>query len=267
MNKKIKRICHLLANPADLISILRLKYRWIFMRILEACVGDKIIDFKQVPIIINNFNQLSYLKQLIHALEIRGYKNIHIIDNNSTYPPLLEFYKSCPYEVYELGRNVGYKALWETDIFKKFRKGYYVYTDSDVVPTEECPDNFIEYFYSILQKYKRAQKVGFSLKTDDLPDFYRDKQKVISWEAGLYKKELENNVFEAQIDTTFALYRPFAHGEANFVEQNIRLLRPFEARHMPWYTNSEDITEEQKYYIAHCKVITHWSEQMKNKTR
>lgn len=53
----------------------------------------KNIDYKKTPIIINNFNRLSTTVQLIDALKQRGYNNIHILDNQSTYPPLLEFYK------------------------------------------------------------------------------------------------------------------------------------------------------------------------------
>lgn len=45
-------------------------------------------DWNQIPIIINNFNRLHYLTQLIDSLEKRGVKNIHILDNNSTYVTL-----------------------------------------------------------------------------------------------------------------------------------------------------------------------------------
>ena len=61
--------------------------------IQSALFKVNIPDAKQIPIVINNFNRLGYLKRLIASLESRGYKNIHIIDNNSTYPPLLEYYE------------------------------------------------------------------------------------------------------------------------------------------------------------------------------
>lgn len=44
-------------------------------------------SYKNIPIIINNFNRLTCLQRLIASLEVRGYHNIYIIDNNSTYPP------------------------------------------------------------------------------------------------------------------------------------------------------------------------------------
>ena len=45
-------------------------------------------DCKQIPIIINNYNHYTYLRDLIGCLERRGYRNLYIIDNHSTYCPL-----------------------------------------------------------------------------------------------------------------------------------------------------------------------------------
>ena len=60
------------------------------------------------PIIINNYNRLEYLKDLIAWLESAGMKKIYIIDNLSTYPPLLEFYKKIKYTVFKLDKNYVY---------------------------------------------------------------------------------------------------------------------------------------------------------------
>ena len=51
--------------------------------------GDALLH---TPIFIQNFNQVSYLRRLIGWLDARGYQNICVIDNNSSYPPLLRFY-------------------------------------------------------------------------------------------------------------------------------------------------------------------------------
>lgn len=60
----------------------------------------KILYVKKT-IIINNRNRLEYLEMLINSLEKKRYFNIFIIDNNSPYPPLLEFYDNrCLYEVF-----------------------------------------------------------------------------------------------------------------------------------------------------------------------
>src|SRR5437016_2259980 len=63
---------------------------------------------KQIPIIINNRNRVTYLLQLISWLEKSGYNNIYIIDNNSKYPPLLEYYSKTKYPVFRLKENAGH---------------------------------------------------------------------------------------------------------------------------------------------------------------
>lgn len=216
-----------------------------------------------VPIIINNFNRLGYLQKLIYSLEIRGYSNIHIIDNCSTYPPLLEYYNKCPYSVYRLNKNIGFKAIWETDIYEMFKKDYYVYTDSDMELDASCPNDFMEHFVRILERYKTAQKVGFGIRIDDLPDSYANKENVIKWESQYWNKEVEHNLFRANIDTTFALYRPYCKGESNPNQKVFRTGSPYLIKHLPWY-NLEEFKFEEEYYLSEINRLTHWSVANKN---
>lgn len=218
----------------------------------------KSLNYYDVPIIINNFNRLGYLQKLIESLEIRGYSNIYIIDNNSTYPPLLEYYKSCPYIVYRLNKNVGFKAIWETDIYEQFKHDYYVYTDSDMEIDKACPNNFMEHFVKILQRYKTAQKVGFGIRIDDIPDSYVNKDRVIQWENQYWTNEVEPNLFVANIDTTFALYRPYCKGESNPNQKVFRTGSPYLIKHLPWYSLMEYKSEEE-YYLSTINRLTHWS--------
>lgn len=115
----------------------------LFRHVEYRMFGKKILNIKDVPIIINNFNRLEYLLKLINSLTSRGYNNIYIIDNASTYPPLLDYYEKTPYPVFKLKENIGYLALWKTNIFKKFKNSYYVYTDSDMEIEDFCPDDFM----------------------------------------------------------------------------------------------------------------------------
>ena len=46
-----------------------------------------------VPIIIINYNRLKDLKELVSFLLERKHENIIIVDNKSSYPPLLEYYE------------------------------------------------------------------------------------------------------------------------------------------------------------------------------
>jgi|GEM_PF-5770443 len=52
----------------------------------------KFTNWRYVPIFINARDRLGVLKKLIDWLLDAGYRNLIILDNNSTYPPLLEYY-------------------------------------------------------------------------------------------------------------------------------------------------------------------------------
>lgn len=220
-------------------------------------------DFKDIPIIINNYNRLTFLQELIDSLTCRGYSNIVIIDNNSTYPPLLEWYQKCPYKVHRLNKNIGFCALWETYIYREYQKSYYVYTDSDMKLSESCPKDFMKHLVEVLKKYPMAQKVGLGLRIDDLPDSFRMKYDVIKHESQFWKIQREPELYVAAVDTTFALYRPYCGGQANIHHETYRTGFPYLIHHLPWYVDSDNLDEEEKYYIAHVKTSTHWSKQTK----
>lgn len=221
-------------------------------------------DYKSIPVVINNFNRLSMLKKLIAGLEQRGYGNIHIIDNGSSYPPLLEWYATCGYTVYLLNRNVGHLSVWETGIYKQFAGTYFAYTDSDLELHPECPDDFMEHFVGLLKRHPRALKAGFSLCIDDIPDCFSNKKAVVEWEKQFWKHKVrgEQDAYWAPIDTTFAVYKPYFKGEVvDFTSRYIRSGFPYSARHLPWYVDSGNLVDEEKYYLSHIRTSTHWSEQ------
>jgi len=247
----------------------RLKYIYYqlsacFIYMQQLIKPSKITDYKKIPIIINNYNRLDTMKQLIESLEKMGYHNIFIIDNLSTYPPLLEYYKTCKYTLFRLDKNIGMNALWGSGLIKRFRNDYFVYTDSDMVPVEECPDDFLHVFLQVLRKHKLAQKVGFSLKIDDLPDCYAMKDLVISVEKEYYRYQHEELLYRAPIATTFALYRPRAkriHGY--YYIEMYRMAYPYVARHLPWYMDSKNPDEENQYYLNQKLVATWYSKEYK----
>jgi hypothetical protein len=222
------------------------------INLLEA---DKIT---MIPIIIINFNRLDCLLKQIKKLESLGLNNIRILDNNSTYPPLLEYYGICPYIIHRLDKNMEFEALWTSGIFEKYYKNqYYVLTDPDVIPDDTCPDDFLVHFYNLLQKYSNLDKVGFSLKIDDLPDYYDKKCKVIDHESQFWKKLVNNDYYDAPIDTTFALYRPNEKGGAELRAGRTKL--PYIAKHLPWYSDSSNPDDETLYYRQQAIFSKNWT--------
>lgn len=247
----------------DFLSYIYRHTNWFILRAWNFLFAQKRTDFdsKKTPIIINNYNRVSSLKMQLEAFEKRGYTNIYIIDNASTYPPLLEFYNHCKYPVFRLKKNIGFLALWETGICKKFRNKYYVYTDSDIIPNENLPENFLDYFYDLMDKYD-ASKVGFALAIDDIPTCNILRKQIQDWEEKYWINALEKDVYAAEIDTTFALYRPNVKRYTDRFGQYIRVGGAYTAKHLPWYNDSNNLSEEEQYYLNQCrqsKTSSHWT--------
>ena len=235
--KKIKSIYD--GNPPDVI---KLKIKRLFNK-TKKINYQKNINYKEIPIIINNRNRLTYLKELINWLEKNNYKNLIIIDNQSTYLPLIEYYDASRYKVIRLNKNFGYLSLWSTGFFDLIKNNFYVYTDPDILPIQECPSDFLNYFYQNLLKYEEIDKIGFGLKIDDIDS--SNKNFIINNEKKFWlNKYRETNFYNAPIDTTFALYKPFRFG--GYWLKSLRSDYPFLAKHLPWYKNNID--DEIKFY-------------------
>ncbi|MGE5419608.1 MAG: glycosyltransferase family 2 protein [Chloroflexota bacterium] len=257
-NQKYGRKKFRAANPVK-YHFYNLKAALRYVREFFAC--PHYTDYLKIPVIINNFNRVTSLRLLIDSLEKRGYKNIIIIDNNSTFPPLLEYYKKCPYRLLRLKDNLGSNALWKISLYEEVKKDFFVYTDSDMVPVDECPGDFMLFFLNTLKTHRLAQKVGFSLKIDDLPDNNLMKQSIIGFEEHFFTDYREDELLcRAPIATTFAMYRPF--GQRKHANNHITMYRtdfPYMARHLPWYQDTLKPDDEERYYLEHLGHSTWWT--------
>lgn len=199
---------------------------------------------RDIPIVINNFNRLSTTKKLADDLSKLGYTNIHILDNNSTYPPLLEWYNDCPYKVELLGRNLGQLAIYNSDYINKF-EGWIAYSDSDIELNGNTPQEFVERMIQLTEKYNRI-KAGLALRVDDIPDTRYGLY--VKWQEERYwKQQLGPEVYDSHVDTTFSVIQvgqPFTY-------QAIRIAGDMTARHIPWYLDYENLNEEELYIIEH----------------
>lgn len=198
-----------------------------------------------IPVIINNFNRLTTTKKLADDLFRLGYTDIHILDNLSTYPPLLEWYTQCPYKVVRLEANLQQLAIYNSGYINNFLgvNPYIAYTDSDIELNSQTPLEFIEKVVYLMEKYTQV-KGGLALKIDDLPNneyaqHYKD------WETKYWQVELEKDVYSADIDTTFSVIRP----GVPFEYKAIRVAGDLTAKHIPWYVDFNNLSEEEQYYI------------------
>jgi hypothetical protein len=136
-------------------------------------------------------------------------------------------------------------------------KQWFVYTDPDVIPSDTCPLNVVALLRHRLEEFPFYLKAGLGLRLDDIPDSYHLKQRVIDWEQHLIGKEIAPDVFEADVDTTFALYRP---GMPYITGPSIRLQGMYSAHHLPWYSDSSQPDEEERYYRGHASPsVTTWN--------
>lgn len=195
--------------------------------------------------LIITYNRLFLPVNMANFLSEHGISPV-FVDNNSDYPPLLEYYKITPYQVVLCDKNWGYKVVWEQDVLKKLGiTGNYIVTDPDLDLTG-IPDDFLSVLEEGLRRYPQFDKCGFSLEINDLPptDFCP-----AGYEKQFWQHPLDDRYFAAPIDTTFALYKKPIHSF-----NALRTNRPYTARHMPWYYfDFDDMPIDEQYYFRTTK--------------
>lgn len=214
---------------------------------------------KDIPIIFNTRDRYEPLQKMVDWLTERGYTNIIFVDNDSTYPPLLDLFKNRTYQHVPLGRNAMHKAPWESMAVRFFTKGRpYIVSDPDITPDTTCPDDAINYLAKLLNKYPLINKAGLGLRIDNIPSSNRQREDIIAWESRFWDRsiELQKNVFNADLDTTFALYRPLTWW---FLSPSIRTGGNYVAIHEPWYQASDNPTDDFLYYkMRASREVSTW---------
>lgn len=202
-----------------------------------------------IPVFINCRDRYKPLLSLITWLEKEGMKNIILVDNHSSYQPLLAYYEKTSHIVLRLGQNIGHRAPWDSGAINLYAKGKpYIVTDPDVIPDKDS-HGAIKYFVKILNKYKEYNKVGFGLRIDNIPDCYDLKENVIQWESKFWEDKVDHDLYDALLDTTFALYRP---NTPYTIEKALRTGGKYVAEHEPWYADSSNPSDEVRYYRTHA---------------
>lgn len=214
---------------------------------------------QSTPIVIISRDRLSPLKQLLAWLDEAGYTRPVVVDNASTFQPLVEFLDQLDVEVIRLDRNVGHLAPWLAEEARSRLPDHepFVVSDCDVVPDDGCPGDVVEHLGSLLIAQKGIDKAGLGLRIDDLPDSYPLKQEVVQWESRFWEREVSPGVFDAEVDTTFALYR--SPSTPHSTTHAVRTGPPYIARHLSWYSDPGNLSEEQLYYREHADpALSHW---------
>jgi len=215
------------------------------------------IPTNKIPFVIVNRDRLTDLKVLlnwIYNVNTVPVKVI-IIDNCTTYKPLIEYYIQLRKDHPEL--TIAYTQFNAgTRIIEQFQfvggLPYYIYTDSDVVPDESCPRDVISKLIDLSNKYPKVHKIGLTLRTDDLPSDFPFRDEVIKIEQPNHSnKTPDGDAYNAEVRSSFAIYK---RGFSNFrnITKNLRTVEPLCARHLFWYYTLDSIPPDIFYYITRC---------------
>ncbi len=205
------------------------------------------------------YNRLTYTKNLASDLTKAGFEVI-LIDNNSNYEPLLNWYLNCPYKVVMMTKNYGHQVLW-LELSHLITDKYYLVTDHDLDISGLQPD-WVDVLMEGLKLFPNVIKSGLSLRIDDLPVNGYSKE-VISWEKKFWTDKV-NGYYRSDIDTTLAIYdrdRKFGVLPNNRFFSAVRSVEPYTCLHLPWYNTADNLTDEEKYYLEHTG--TYWAEKFK----
>lgn len=217
-----------------------------------------------------NWNWLSSTKAQAEYLSDCGH-NVIIVDNDSTYQPLLDWYKVCSYTVISTKGvilNTYNRFVWELNLPDLTQDNYYGVTDSDL-DLSLVPKGFKHILLTDIERSPGIIKSGLSLKIDDLPDNpYAIRYKTS--EANHFNPD-HNGFYDIPIDTTFAIYSKErcnnlhrlwkAEGDSvpnSFLDNRYfyrahRSPAPYIARHLPWYMDINNLSEEELYHISVAK--------------
>lgn len=190
------------------------------------------------PIYITVRDRVTALRRLVSWLEKAGHQNIVLLDNDSTYGPCTEFLEQTPHQVVRLKANIGARCAWQWE-----HKDWFVVTDPDIVPIEECPLDAVQHFRDIMDTYPLIPKAGFGFYLEDLPP------QPLEYDRGLMQQQIAPGLYASFIDTTFALYRPGAQHQL----EAIRTGMPYMARHDCPNSYLTELTDEDTHYLARAK--------------
>lgn len=204
-----------------------------------------------IPIILFNRDRLTCTERLIDHLRLLGYDNLYIYDIGSTYTPLLEWYSTCPHikVIHCTDTSAGHKAFWTTGAIRQFVAHQWIaISDSDIELNYKTPHEFVQELIAIAKDF-RVAKAGLAIEIDDITNQVL-KTIVTPIEKRYWKQQLRHNrtVFAADVDTTFCVVKP----EQQFTYNAVRVAGNFTCKHVDWYSDWSNLTEEGLYYFQHA---------------
>jgi hypothetical protein len=173
----------------------------------------------EIPVLIPCFNNPTYARNMLGQLSALGFRRIVLLDNASTSPDMYAWLNSLNGEatIIDLPSNFGpHHVIYDARILALLPQ-FFCLTDPDLAFNPALPNGFLGELASLTVRHQ-VGKAGFALDISDR-DAMRDdtfevggrRAKIWEWESQFWEKPLGSleggdKVYEAPIDTTFALY-------------------------------------------------------------
>lgn len=209
----------------------------------------------KIPIIINNKNLLTWPSKMVD--DLKSFENVGeiiILDNGSTYEPLLDWYKTNPCTII-YSENLGQGATWTLELPNKLGFDYYVVTDSDL-DLSNTPKNSLLYLKEKLDSHRGYSKIGLSLYNWNVPEESPYHHFLKTWGLNNWGEDtiIDGLLTKQLVDTTFALYHIDRHHHGLSCASN----SPYSVRHIPWEITNDVIQDmpnknfEFYYYLLNA---------------
>lgn len=197
-------------------------------------------QINKIPIIINNRNLFTWPSKMVENLKtFDNVGEIIILDNESTYEPLLDWYKTNPCTII-YSKNLGQGAAWTLDLPNKLGFEYYVVTDPDLDLSKTPKDSLIR-LKEKLETHIEYSKIGLSLYNWEVPEDSPYYHFLKTWGMDNWCEEtiVDGLLTKHLVDTTFAMYHINRHPHGNSCATN----SPYSVRHIPWEITNDVIQD------------------------
>ena len=222
-----------------------------------------VITPANTPVLIPCFNNPSYAQGMMTQLQRLGFDDITFVDNASDSDAMhhwLDDAEKAGMRVERLSKNLGPRASIYTAERLANLPRWFCVTDPDLQFNTALPDGFLNTMARVSEQYRFA-KVGLALDISDGSALRTRKftignsqYHIWEWEKQFWEKRLGytnggDPVFEANVDTTFALHDRNRFDLDSFLTA-LRIGGRFTAVHLPWLANQTMPIDEANLYRA-----------------
>lgn len=245
------------------------RFQTIHNRLEDALARSR----DSIPCIVVSYNNGIYTNNTVRQLSCYGLTPI-VIDNASSDPTTLETLDTLQRTgralVARSDHNFGHLVGFLPKLYPLLPE-VFAYTDPDLAFNPDLPTDFLSILADLTTRYG-VFKAGFAMElpeneptietpvrvTRDKPFVFRQHYTVREWESQFWAKPLQHeslDVFAADVDTTFAVYRKTNY-RGDFFDA-IRVGGQFSAIHLPWFPRLDLFDQDsRKRYLQRNKSTT-----------